>query len=219
MGKGYTIGVNQIVCVAVLIPTEKLGLPNPKDIKMDTPLSEDGRAKVTELIDISKQYGGVGSTIVEMRYFAILIDVQKWKENGKPFFDLCAQKGYEPKVAQRTVIIDKRYGEGGQYEGFVVEIPPQYIDDAIRGFIQGYCDELKVTQDVQKGLLIFEGELYPDIKLSIMYNDHFFGGGISNSVVYVTQFPTRDYKRILKDIQNTVEKWIEDHKGVFNNKA
>ena len=219
MGKKEVIGVNEMACVAVLIPTEKLGLPNPRTVTEKTPLSDESRAKVNELIETSKQYGGVGSTIVELKYFAILIDTAKWKEHGKPFFDWCESKGYEPKVANRAVIIDKRYSAGGMYEGVVVDIPPQYIDEAVRSFILKYCDEVSVTQIMDSHILMFEGELYPEVKITLMYNKGFFGGGLGHNVAYVTENPTRDYKRILNDVEKTVKEWIENHKGVYKHDA
>ena len=212
MGK-RVIGINQMVCVGVLIPMKKLGLEKKENSRMP----EMNRDKINEIIEKSKIYGGVGATPIGFEYFAILIDSEKFKEKGKAFFDWCDSQGLEPKIADKTCIVDKRYTEGGIFEGFTVEIPPQYIDEAVRNFILKYCDEVKVNQDVDKSLLIYEGELYPNKNIVIMYNSCFFGGGLSNDAVYASHSATTDYKRILESVKKVVEKWIKNHKGIYNN--
>ena len=217
MGKKESLGINEIVCVAVLIPSEKLGLPNlGKDLP---PVDEPERARKTkEAVEESKKHGGVGATILD-DYFAILIDAEKFKEKGKAFFDWCDSKGYEPKIANRTVIADRRYMEGGPYEGVVVDIPPQYIDDAIRELILRYCQEVSVTQILESGILMFEGELYPDVNATVMYNRGFIGGGVGHKMAFVSQYPTRDYKRVLANVESSIKDSIKEHKSIRKNEA
>lgn len=220
MGKKNLIGVNDIMCVAVLIPMKKLGLPKLNDEEPPKRgMPEINREKVNEIIEVSKKYGGIGATMIKTEYFAILMDSSQWKEKGKDFFDWCYQKEYDPKIADKSCIVDKRYMEGGIYEGVVVDIPPQYIDDAIRNLIKQYCDEIIVTQVLQSGLLMFEGELYPEVKITIMYNKGFIGGGMKHNVAYCSQYPTRDYQRILKEVENQIINWINNHEGVYRHDA
>ena len=213
MGKKIVLGINELACICVLVLLKELGLEPPK------PMPKENKAKLDELVAISKEYGSVGSLAPSPEYFGFLFHVETHREKSKEFFHKLEEKGYNPKVANRACIIDKRYMEGQRFDGFMVDIPPQYIDDEIVNFFKKYADDedIKLKQDVLKGLLIYECELYPGKVIHIMYNRFFFGGGLTFRNAIATQFPQRDYKRVLRDIERDVDEWYDDHPGLRGN--
>ena len=130
--------------------------------------------------------------------------------------------GYVPKVADRVAIVDKRYLDGGRYAGFLVDIPPMFIDEAIRELLLSYVDseeELKVEQDPQNNVLIFEIRLWGELGVSIIYNHQFLGGGFSGKTAYTTAFPQRDYKKLLGDVKKDIDEWVDNHPGIAGKSA
>lgn len=209
MAKKTYILANELACVVVLVSLKNIGCEYPK-----IP-NEEAKKKLDEIVKAANEYGSVGQSVLgDGNWFGCMFPVETHKEKSKDYFKKLEQMGFEPKVADRVAIIDKRYLEGGEYAGFLVDIPPMLIDKEIKNLLLSFVDDekdLHIEQDPKNGVLVFTVKLWGEIGVSIIYNHHFLGGGFSGKTAYTTAYPQRDYKKILANIKKDLDEWVENH--------
>ena len=217
MSKKTVILANELACIVILISLKEVGCEYPKEP------DEQAKKKLDEIVNAAVEYGSVGQSVIgDGRFFGCLFPAETHQEKSKDYFKKLEQMGYVPKVADRVAIVDKRYLDGGQYAGFLVDIPPMFIDEAIRELLLSYVDseeDLKVSQDPQNNVLVFEIRLWGELGVSIIYNHQFLGGGFSGKTAYTSPYPQRDYKKLLEDVKRDIDEWVDNHPGIAKKSA
>lgn len=217
MSKKTVILANEIACIMILVSLKDIGAEYPK-----TP-DEKAKAKLDEIVKISEEFGSVGQSVIGGgQFFGCMFPIETHREDSKKFFHKLEELGYTPKISDRAAIVDKRYLKGGEYDGFLVDIPPMFIDKAIKELLLSYVEndeDLKIEQQPKDGVLVFTINLWGEMGVSIIYNHQFLGGGFSGKTAYTTAYPQRDYKKLLADIKNDIDDWLNDHPGMKKQSA
>lgn len=217
MSKKTVILANELACIVILVALKDVGCEYPKEP------DEAARKKLDEIVNTSIKYGSVGQSVLgEGKYFGCLFPAETHQEKSKEFFHELEKLGYTPKVADRVAIVDKRYLDDGEYAGFMVDIPPMFIDKEIKDLLLSYVDsaeDIHIEQDPENNLVIFEIRLWDELGVSIVYNHQFLGGGFSGKTAYTTAYPQRDYKKLLADVKKDIDEWLNNHPGLARNNA
>ncbi len=217
MSKKTVILANELACIVILVSLKEVGCEYPKEP------DEKAKEKLDLIIKTATECGSVGQSVVgDGNWLGCLFPAETHKEKSKEFFHKLEELKYIPKVADRVAIVDKRYLDGGEYAGFMVDIPPMFIDKAIKDLLLSYVDsqeDLKIEQDTQNSVLVFEIRLWGELGVSIIYNHQFLGGGFSGKTAYTTAFPQRDYKKLLDDVKKDIDEWVDNHPGIAGKSA
>lgn len=203
---------NEIACIVILVSLKELGAEYPK-----AP-DEKAKAKIDEIVKTSEEFGSVGQSVLfGGQFFGCMFPMETHSDESKKFFHKLQELGYTPKISDRAAIVDNRYLKGGEYEGFIVDIPPMFIDKEIKDLLLSYVeceDDLKIEQQPKDGVLVYTITLWGEMGVSIIYNHQFLGGGFSGKTAYTTAYPQRDYKKLLEDVRKDIEQWLDDHPGM-----
>ena len=206
------LAAHELEVVLIMIPLEVLDFPHYKSMEEAYIESKDEKPKMLEVqrvLNLAYSYGAVGNQIYDEKYLTIFMPLSDKKKIDE-LFAKYEEMGKEPKYGSNTLILDKRYLEGGKFYGISVPVPPPYLDDYIRDTLERY-GKLRLLEDEKDQALIYCIELAKDDDpVLVLVRKGFMCGGLKNQEMHITEQPEKDYKDIMGAIENDILAYREE---------
>lgn len=176
-------------------------------------ITEKDKEYINKPMNIAKEMGYVG-VLPQLPYLYVLFKFEE-QEKAFEYFKKVQAEGYKAKLVRNSVFADSRYLQG-DLKGKLVSLPPDYIDKAIRELFDKYGDEIVITEEPTKDLLIYKTDLGGREITALVSGSKWLVLGMKDGITYETFNPTRDYKRMIDAFEKVILEWRNDHKGIIN---
>ncbi len=211
MARKRTLLAHEVETIAIMIPLEVLDFPRYKSMEEAYLDSKDEKPKMIEVhkvLNLAYSYGALANNIYDEKYLVVFMPVGDRKKIDE-LFSKYEEDGKKPQFGDKSIILDKRYLEGGRFYGISVPVPPPYIDEYIRDTFERY-GELRLMEDQPDKALVYCIELDDETPVLLLVRKDFISGGIKNGEMFSSFNPTRDYKTVVDNIESDILDYLHD---------